>query len=168
VSVGGESAAPIEFMYEYRRNGWAHASISDGNTPYDMRGHPMCLPTRYSSSCVRAVVEVLRYGGDAWCSWYDEPATQQWTLHRAGDLLQITIRSVGNDLFHDWPANGGKGEFAVLGDLWKFAAKVRLAVSRMVPVAEQEHTYGPAAVQRTAEYRALCAFLDERTQSQRR
>jgi hypothetical protein len=114
------------------------------------------------------VVEALRYGGDAWCSWHYEPATDQWTLHREGDTLQVTIRRLRNGFYHDLPAKGGQVEFAVLCDLWQFAAKVRLAVSRMMPVEEHEHNYGPATVQHTAEYRALCAFLDERKQSQRR
>jgi hypothetical protein len=40
---------------------------------------------------------------------------------------------------------------------------VRLAVSRMeLPPAEERDHYRPAWVKESAEYRALCAFLEER------
>ncbi len=129
---------------------------------------PSYVPTDPLFALMHAVVEVLRYSGDARCSWFYEPATDQWTLHRESDTLQITIRSTGDGFSRlDWPAEGGNVEFAVICDLWKFAAKVRLAVTRMVPVEEHEHNYDPSSAQRTAEYRALCACLDEHKESQR-
>jgi hypothetical protein len=51
--------------------------------------------------------------------------------------------------------------FAARCDLWQFAGKVRLAASRLTPVDETEYDYAPSGVQRTAEYQALCTFLDE-------
>jgi hypothetical protein len=129
---------------------------------------PSYVPTDPLFALVHAVVEVVRYGGDARCAWFYEPATDQWTLHREGDMLQITIRRVVDYFWRsEWPTQGGQVQFAVICDLWKFAAKVRLAVSRMVPVEEQEHSYGPALVQQSAEYKALCTFLDEHKESQR-
>lgn len=161
----GEPLSPISFIYEYLRHGWAHASISDGNATYDMI--PSYVPTDPLFVLVHAVVEVLRYGSDARCSWFYEPATDQWMLRREDDTLHITIRREKYGFSHpSWPEEGGKVEFTTSCDLWKFAAKVRLAVSRMVPVEEQEHNYGPASVQQTVEYRALCVFVDERKESQ--
>jgi hypothetical protein len=167
MSARGASTSPIRFVYNYLRHGRARAAISDGNFTYNME--PSYVPIDPLFALMRAVVEVLRYGGDARCSWFYEPdidswfyesATDQWTLHREGDTLQITIRRVGGR-HPGWPAEGGTVKFAALCDVWKFAAKIRLAASRMVPVHEQEHNYDPASVQRTGEYRALCAFLDE-------
>jgi hypothetical protein len=128
---------------------------------------PSYVPTDPLFTLVDAVVEVLRYGGDARCLWFYEPAADHWTLHREGDALQILIRGEGYGRYRPgWPEEDGKVEFAAICDLWKFAAKVRLAVSRMVPVEEPEHNYGPASVQRTHEYKALCAFLDDHKEAQ--
>jgi hypothetical protein len=75
-------------------------------------------------------------------------------LRRDGDTLHIIIQ-------------GERGEvrFSTTCGLWKFAAKVRLAVSRLAPVDEQY--YDPTGAQRSPEYRALCTFLEEHKRARR-
>jgi hypothetical protein len=154
-----DALSPILFTYEYARNGWAHASISDGAAIYYMA--PSYVPTDPLFELTHALVEVLRYGGAAGCTWFYEPAEDRWTLRREGDALHIAIR-VGRGFSRPgWPEGGGEVRFAARCDLWQFAGKLRLAASRLVPAHETEYDYDPSGVQRTAEYRALCAFLDE-------
>ena len=154
--------APITFRFEYRRHGWAEASISDGETTYEMV--PSYVPTDPLFELVRAVARVLSYGDETGCSWFYEPAADRWLLRRDGDTLTITIPGVrdGFTQLH-WPTERGELEFTATCDLWKFAAKVRLAVSRMeLPPAEEQDHYHPAWLKESAEYRALCAFFEER------
>src|SRR5258706_3217438 len=90
MSDSGESVFPISFTYECLRHGWAHASISDGNTIYDMT--PSYVPTDPLFALMHAVVEVLRYSGDARCSWFYESATDHWTLSRRQTIGRCTAR----------------------------------------------------------------------------
>jgi hypothetical protein len=154
-----DALSPIRFTYDYARNGWAHASISDSAATYYMV--PSYVPTDPLFELVRALVEVLRYGSAAGCTWFYEPAEDRWTLRREVDTLHIAIRVGRGYSRPDWPEEGGEVRFAARCDLWQFAGKVRLAASRLVPVDETEYDYNSSAVQRTAEYRALCAFLEE-------
>jgi hypothetical protein len=161
---GDEDAelAPITFRFEYRRHGWAEASISDGETTYEMV--PSCVPNDPLFDLVRALVEVLRYGGQAQCDWSYEPAADRWILHRDGVTLTITIPGVRDGFTRvNWPTERGELKFSTTCDLWKFAAKVRLAVSRLEPppAGEADHRH-PEWVKESAEYRALCTFLEER------
>jgi hypothetical protein len=113
------------------------------------------------------VVEIVRNGGgnDTGCEWWYEPALDRWALHREGDNLRITIRGRGDgfpnsSIFPNsrfWSSEVGTLKFTATCDLWKFAAKVRLAVSQLTPIGQDDPTW----VQRTAEYRALCDLLEE-------
>jgi hypothetical protein len=152
-----DTLSPISFRYEYAGHGWAQAWLSDGVTTLAM--NPSYVNGSYPSGdplvgLVGAVVKVLTYGGEAECVWEYEPAADRWTLRRDGGSLCISI-------------HGERGEvrFAAMCDLWKFAAKVRLAVSRLEPVDEQYHD--PTEAQRSPEYRALCAFLEEHKRAHR-
>lgn len=148
----------INFVYEYTGHGWALASISNGVDSYTTV--PSYVPTDPLFELLRALVQVLRYGSDADCEWFYEPAADRWALHREGDRLRIVIRRVrsgGAD--HNWPFEAGELKFASTCEIWKFAAKVRLSVSRMTPV--EEKYLDPTSVQRTVEYRALCNFIEE-------
>lgn len=150
--------SPIEFVYEYAGHGWALASISNGAETYAM--NPSYVPTNPLFQLLHALVEVLRYGGDVGCEWFYEPAADRWALHRDGDRLKIVIRGVRDGFSHpNWPFEAGTLKFTTTCDLWKFAAKVRLAVSRLTPAGEKYHE--PAAAQNTAEYRVLCDLLEE-------
>ena len=62
------------------------------------------------------------------------------------------------------PPEPGEVKFSTTCDLWKFAHKVRLAVSRKEPAAERY--YDPTPVKDTAEYCALCTVLDEHKEAQ--
>jgi hypothetical protein len=67
---------------------------------------------------VRAVVEVLRYGGSAGFGWDYEGGIDRWTLCREGDTLYITIRVGGAFSREDWPDEGSTLKFATTCDLW--------------------------------------------------
>lgn len=154
----------ISFTYIYAGHGWAHAAISDGVITYDM--DPSYVPYDPLFVLVAAVDKVLTYGGESECTWDYEPAADRWILRRDGDRLHITIRGVGNGfLRRSWPPERGDLYFSATCDLWKFAAKVRLAVSRLEPAGGEYHD--PMWVQGTPEYGALCTFLDEHKRAQR-
>lgn len=153
----------ISFTFEYTGHGWARSSISDGATTYYMV--PSYVPNDPLFDLVSAVVELLTYSGTAGCGWHYEPAVDRWTLRREGDTLHLTIRAGRAFSRLDWPDEGGALHFAATCDLWKFAAKVRLAVSRLT--AADESYDDPSSVQRTAEYRALCALLNEHKRTPR-
>lgn len=157
MSANEDALSPISFTFEYAGHGWARSSISDGTTTYYMA--PSYVPNDPLFDLVHAVVEVLTYGGTAGFGWHYEPSADRWTLRREGDRLDLVIR-VGRDFpgLH-WPEEGGKLQFAATCEVWKFAAKVRLAVSRLTPVGESY--WNPSSVQHTGEYRALCMLLDE-------
>ena len=155
--------SPVNFVYEYAGHGWARASISNGADTYTV--DPSYVPTDPLFELLRALMQILRYGGDAGCEWFYEPAADRWALHREGNSLRIVICGVRDGFSRpNWPFEAGELKFTATYDLWKFAAKVRLAVSRMTPVEEQYHD--PTGVQRTAEYRALCNFLEEQKRVQ--
>jgi hypothetical protein len=152
---------PIRFTFTYAGHGWAHAFISNGVDTYSME--PSYVPTDPLFELLRAVVELLRYGDDTECQWFYEPALDHLALHREGDCLRITIRGIQQDFPTSsvWPPDAGELRFTTMCDLWQFAAKVRLAVSRLSPIGEDDPT-GP---QRTAEYQTLYAFLESRKRS---
>jgi hypothetical protein len=109
---------------------------------------------------VDAVITVMTYGGEAECTWENEPAADRWTLQRDGGRLRITIRGEADGFSHpNWQTQHGELRFSALCDLCKFAAKVRLALSRLEPVDEQYHD--PTDAQRSPEYRSLCTLLVE-------
>jgi hypothetical protein len=156
--------SPISFRYEYAGQGWARTWLSDGVTTLSM--DPSYVPNDPLFDLVAAVDHVLTYGGEAGCTWNYEPAADRWTLRRDGDRLHLTIRGVRDGFSRPnwWPTERGEVRFSMVCDLWKFAAKVRLAVSRLEPVEERYHD--PTGVQRTPEYRALCASLEEYKRAQ--
>jgi hypothetical protein len=156
--------SPIRFTFAYAGHGWAHASVSDGVTTYAM--DPSYVPQDPLFLLLAAMDKVLSYGGEAVCTWDYESTADRWCLRRAGDTLHITIRREG-DAFtrRDWPADHGDLCFATTCDLWKFAAKLRTAISRLRPVEDTYHD--PTWVQRTPEYRVLCAYLDEHKRARR-
>jgi hypothetical protein len=154
--------SPISFTYEYAGHGWAQAWLSDGLTTLSM--NPSYVNGSYLSSdplvgLVGAVVTALTYGGEAECAWEFEPAADRWTLRRDGDRLHIAIWGAPDGFSHpNWQTQHGDLRFSATCDLWKFAAKVRLAVSRLEPVDEQYHD--PTGAQRSPEYRTLCTVLE--------
>lgn len=153
-----DQLAPISFTYEYAGHGWARAYLSDGQTRYFM--DPSYVPTDPLVALVHAMVELLRHGGEVMCSWFYEPAEDRWILRRDGDALHITIRGVRDGFSRpNWPLERGELRFSTTCDLWKFAAKVRLAASRMESAGEEYHD--PSAVQSTPQYRAICSCLEE-------
>jgi hypothetical protein len=155
---------PVNFAFEFA-GGWARASISNGTDTYSME--PSYVLNDPLFGLLQAVVEIVRNGGDndTGCEWWYEPALDRWALHREGDSLRITIRGrrhgfPNSSIFTSsrfWSSELGTLKFTATCDLWKFAAKVRLAVSRLAPIGQDD----PTCVQRTAEYRALCDFLEE-------
>lgn len=150
--------SPISFTFEYAGHGWGRASISDGVTTYDME--PSYPPGDPLFGLVAALDKVLTYGGEAGCTWEYEPAGDHWHLRRDGDILHISIMGERDALTRrSWPPNHGGVYFSATCNLWKFAAKLRTAVSRLEPV--EEHYHDPTWVQETPEFRILCAFLDE-------
>jgi hypothetical protein len=134
---------------------------------YTYSMEPSYVPDDPLFGLLEAVVEILRNGGDndTGCEWWYEPALDRWALHREGDRLRITIRHKrdgfpNSSIFTSsrfWSSELGMLKFTATCDLWKFAAQVRLAVSRLAPIGQDDPTW----VQRTAEYRALCDILDE-------
>jgi hypothetical protein len=162
----GDTPSPISFTYKYEGHGMALASISNGAVAYDMRpsyglGDPLFV-------LVRAVVQALRNGAEVTgCEWWYEPAVDRWMLRREGDSVHITIRRMRDrhpnpnlDIWSParfWLSGTGEVRFTATGDLWTFAAHVRRAVNRLKPAEEDDPTWP----RRTAEYRALCDFLDE-------
>jgi hypothetical protein len=159
----------ISFSFEYEGHGWAASHISNGAETYHMApsyvgGDPLWL-------LVRAVVEILRNGGDedTGCEWFYELAVDRWHLHRQGDTLHITIRG-RSDGFPSFDAvspawfwsspTAGAVQFGAMCDLWAFTAQVRDAVRQLKPSAEHGFT-NPRHTRRTAEYQALRACLDE-------
>ncbi len=165
MSDDSHALSPISFTFEYAGHGWARASISDGVTTYYM--DPSYVPADPLFGLIAAVVEVLTHGGEAGCTWNYEGAADRWTLRRVEDALRIAIRRLREGFSRpDWPTDErGDVCFSMTSDLWKFAAKVRLAVSRLEPAGEDHHD--STWVQRTPEYRALCAFLEEHKRTQR-
>jgi hypothetical protein len=163
-----ESLSPIRFTYAYAGNGWAHAWLSDGVTALSMT--PSYVNGSYPTNdplegLVGALVTVLTYEGEAECTWEYEPAADRWVLQREDDKLHITIRGVPDGFSRpNWQTQHGEVRFSATCDLWKFAAKVRLAVSRLQPVDEQYHD--PTGVQRSPDYRALCSLLQEHKRAQ--
>ena len=159
-----EILAPIEFSFEYTGHGWAHASISNGVTTYEMS--PSYLPQDPLFVLVAAVDRILAYGGVAECTWHYEPPTDRWILRRAGDTLHITIREGADGLSQPSRfTDQGELRFSTACNVWKFAAKLRTVASRLAPPGEDYHD--PTIVQRTPEYRALCAYLDDHKRAQR-
>jgi len=158
-----DSLSPISFTYESAGHGWARVWISDRQTTYFM--DPSYVPSDPLFCLMAAVLKVLTYSDEAECTWFYEPAKDRWLLVRDGDQLHITIRRVRDRFsYPNLPPELGEVKFSTTCDLWKFAHKVRLAVSRLEPVAERY--YDPTPVKGTAEYRALCTFLDEHKEAQ--
>lgn len=159
-----DSLSPVGFRYEYAGQGWARAWLSDGMTTLYLE--PSYVLSDPLFGLVAAVDKVLTYDGEVDCTWDYEPAADRWTLRRDGDRLHITIRRVRDGFSRlNWPSDRGEMLFSAICDLWKFAAKVRLAVSRLEQVEEQYHD--PTGVQRTPEYRVLCDFLEEHKRARR-
>jgi hypothetical protein len=130
-----------------------------GVTNYCM--DPSYVPSDPLFEVIHAMVELLRYGGEARCNWHYEPEVARWILSREGDTLHIAIHSVRDGFFRlDGPINLNGSLFSTTCDLWKFAAAARLAASRLQPAGEQYHH--PSSVQRTPEYRALRPLLEAR------
>jgi hypothetical protein len=166
----GDDISPISFTFEYE-GGWAHASIANGAETYEMG--PSYLPGDPLFALLQAVVEILRNGDDdTGCAWWYEPALDRWDLHRRGDTLHITIRGrrVGDPTYPSsspltpswfWSSDAaGVVRFRTTCDLWTFAEQVRGAVRQLKPIGDDDR-YNPRWPRRTAEYRALRAFLDE-------
>jgi hypothetical protein len=163
---GRDTLSPISFEYEYRGHGWARACLSDGVTTHFMHPSYSYVPSDPLFGLVAAVDRVLAYGGEAECTWFYEPAGDHWILRREGDTLHLTIWGLHDgSRSADLPRNRGELNFSATCDLWKFAAKVRLAVSRLEPVDEQY--VDPTLIQRTPEYRALCTLLEEHKRAHR-
>jgi hypothetical protein len=158
-----DSLSPITFTFEYTGHGWAHAAVSDGVTTYEM--YPSYVPQDPLFSLVAALDTVLAYGGEAGCTWDYEPAADRWTLRRDGDRLRLTVWGLHDGrLPATWRSNRSELRFATNCDLWKFAAKVRTAVSRLEPVDEEHRD--PTRMRASPEYRALCTHLDEHKRAQ--
>lgn len=169
MSDEGTTLAPISFTFEYAGHGWADASISDGEVTHYMS--PSYLATDPLFELIRATVEVLRCEGEVRAGWLYEPGEDFWLLRREGDILHITILRLEDSLGLEYLnrlSSRAKSQFSTTCDVWKFAAKVRLAASRMIAQAEAEWEYDPASVLQTAEYRALCALLEEHKEERRR
>ncbi|HEV2237130.1 MAG TPA: hypothetical protein VGR57_10760 [Ktedonobacterales bacterium] len=161
---GRDALSPISFEYEYSAYGGARACLSDGVTTHYMQ--PSYVPSDPLFGLVSAVNKVLTYGGEAECTWQYEPTADYWILQREGDTLHLTVWGLHDGwLPADWTSNRSGPSFSATCDLWKFAAKVRLAVSRLEPLDEQYHD--PTWVQRTPEYRVLCTVLDEHKRAHR-
>jgi hypothetical protein len=159
------SLAPIDFTFAYQRHGWATAHISDGVSEYAMV--PSYVPTDPMFELIHALIDVLRYGGEAHCAWYYEPATDLWILRRDGDWLHVTVLRTRAISPFPLPNARGEVEFSTTCDLWQFAAKVRLAASRLPDLTREQDNYRPALVREDAEYRALCEFLEEHKRAKR-
>ena len=78
-------------------------------------------------------------------------------LRREGEQLWITITGFA---YPDLLVDRNERRFAARCNLWTFAAKVRLAVSRLAPAGERY--YDHTSVQQTAKYRELFEFLPAR------
>lgn len=163
--AGEESAlSPISFRFEYTGHGWAHATISDGVTTYEMS--PSYVPQDPLFALIAAIDRVLAYGGEAECSWQYEPPADRWTLSRDGDTLHIVIRGVDDGFSRpNWPSERGTPSFSATCDVWAFAARARTAASRLRPAGESYHE--PTRVRETPEYRALCAHLERHKRERR-
>ena len=163
----GDRLAHIDFTFEYRRHGWATAMISDDVREYAM--DPSYVPTDPLFELLHALVDVLRYGGEARCIWEYEPAQDRWIFQRDGDRLHITILGFRRGFTsRNWPDARGEVNFSTTCDLWQFAAKVRLATSRLPNLTREQDYYRPALVREDAEYRALGEFLEEHKRAKRR
>lgn len=153
-----DTCLPIRFTFDYTGHGWAHAAISNGVTTYEMS--PSYVPQDPLFVLIAAIDRALAYGGKAECTWDYEPAADRWVLRRDGDTLHITIRGVSDGFSHPhWRTEQGELCFSTTCNTWTFAAKVRTVASRLAPAGEDYHD--PTRVQRTPEYQALCAYLDE-------
>lgn len=158
--------AHIDFTFKYDGHGWATARISDGVSYYYM--NPSYVPSDPLFELMHALVDVLRYRGEARCVWEYEPAQDRWILQRADDRLHITILGVWDGFsYPSWLDSQGELRFAATCDLWKFAAKVRLAASRLPDLTREQDHHQPARVREDAEYRALCEFLEEHKRDKR-
>jgi hypothetical protein len=165
MSAAEDMPLPISFTFEYEGRGWALASISTGAVSHLM--HPSYALGDPLFMLVQAVVQTLRNGDEVTgCEWWCEPALDRWALRREGDGVRIAIHHM-NHAFPSlavwtpskfWLSEVGELTFAAVGDLWTFAAQVRRAVNRLKPVEGDDPTWP----RRTAEYRALCDFLDTR------
>ncbi|HEX8732082.1 MAG TPA: hypothetical protein VF725_08475 [Ktedonobacterales bacterium] len=157
MSHEGGTLSSIDFRFTYTGHGWAHATISDGVTIYEMS--PSYVPQDPLFALIAAVDRVLAYGGEAECTWQYEPPADRWTLKRDGDTLHIIISGVDDGFSHpNWPTERGALAFSATCNVWAFAARVRTAASRLLPADESYHE--PTRVRETPEYRALCAHLD--------
>lgn len=164
MSDNEDSLSPIHFTYTYVGHGWAEAWISDGVTEYRM--DPSYVPQNPLFVLIAAVDKVLTYGAEADCVWSYEPAEDRWLLQREGDRLHISIRGVRDGFSElNWSRARGEVRFTTTCDVWAFAHKVQLAVSRLKP--EADDLRDPTRVKDSAEYRVLCALLDEYKQRQR-
>jgi hypothetical protein len=160
----GATLWPIRFRFAYTGHGWARATISDGVAAYEMS--PSYVPQDPLWVLIATLDRVLAYGGEAHCVCNFEPLADRWILERDSDALQVVIGDGGfGYLPPGWRPDPDNVCFSTTCDVWKFAAQVRTAASRLQPVEEDYHD--PTGVQRSPEYRALCAYLDERKRALR-
>ena len=149
---------PIHFRFTYTGHGWAHASISDGVSTYEMS--PSYVPQDPLWTLIAAIDRVLALGGEAHCVWDYEPLADLWVLQRDGDALQPVIGDPGRGFLPPgWRPAPDTVSFSTICDIWRFAAQLRTAASRLQRVEKEYHD--PTSVQRSPEYRALCAHLEE-------
>ena len=149
---------PIRFQYMYTGGGWAHASISDSVATYEMS--PSYVPNDPLWLLIGAINHVLEFGGEEHCVWDYEPLADRWILQRDDDALQLVIGDPGcGYLPPGWRPSPDTVCFSTTCNVWKFAAQVRTAASRLQPTENEYHD--PTGVQQSPEYRALCAYLDK-------
>lgn len=160
----------IMFTYEADECGCGTAFISDevnearmwpshvGNIP---SGNPLLI-------LIDALLHVINYGGESRCRWANEPGEDRWILKREGELLRVTIlwfNVIGPGFYGSTLKDElGEPEFSMICNLWKFAAKVRLACSRIIA---SEASKGVSHWLRdSSEYHGLCAVIDEHKHNQ--
>ena len=155
----------ITFTYEADKWGCGTAFISDevneatmwashvGNDP---PGNPLLI-------LVHALLHVINYDDESRCRWANEPGETRWIFTREGDFLRVTILWF-NTLGPWFYGSTLKDEFGELGfsmtcDLWKFAAKVRLACSRII--ASETSKGASHWLRDSSEYHGLCTVIEK-------
>lgn len=161
-----DSALPkLQFWYETHECGCADVHLSDGVNAvcldfWDVNGgYP-------SSWLVGALERILRYGGEARCTWtLDQGGSYRWIFRREEDALHVTILRLSIPFSdNERHERDEQVEFSTTCDLWSFAAKLQLYESRRFTSEADSHLKKrpPSPLRaRLPEEKTLEEFLEE-------
>lgn len=135
---------------------WGEALISDGTQRTTLE--PSYVLEDPLLALISAMVAAIQTG-EGRCSWWWEPVESRWILRRDGEQLRISILRFPDLHYHERD-EFGRLDFAATCALWKFAARLRLVVQRIVSDTLYRE-YGVMDYEHISEFLRLCELLDE-------